>query len=125
MIARFFATLTQDQKETVLDDASDEIVTRLQWYRDALEEASALRQLRGHDRLLAFQQRLPQVWQKLQEAFPNEYSKQMSDWKRLEQRSLFRASPDSTVTPSYERLSTSNRLNPPLPLPSSLQGSTQ
>lgn len=92
----WFGLLTPDQKEQVLKNVSKEASKRFEVYRAALLKATGLKEPRGEDRLDAYRKRPAEVWQALQESFPNEVDRQLKDWQRLErrqQRSFELASP--------------------------------
>ena len=82
----YFATLSQDQKEQVLRDAAEEAATRFKAYREAIQEASALRDLRAQDRLKVYTTRAPEIWARLQAQFPQEYHNQQQDWYYLQRK---------------------------------------
>lgn len=94
----FFGMLNQDQKEEVLAEVAKEAAARFKVYREAVIEATALRDLRGEDKLAAYRQRTPEIWAGLLAKFPKEYQRQMGDFARLERdayKRLERLIPDS------------------------------
>ena len=111
----FFGLLEQKQKEQVLQSVAKEAAARFEIYMKAIRTSSGLRELTGQQRLEAYRLRLPDMWGRLQARFPNEYDRQLQDWRRLETRSLrypSRASPLSS--PRYARASAEVS---PAPLP--------
>lgn len=96
--SKFFASLTQDQKELVMQDAAEEVALLFNWYVEAVVEATAMRDLEGEDLLNAFRQRAPEIWAAIQSFDGKEYEKQMSNWRRLEQNDLRRASGASALS---------------------------
>ena len=82
----YFATLNQDQKEQVLKDAAIEAAARFQAYREAIKEASALRDLPARERLQTYTTRAPEIWARLQAQFPQEYHNQQQDWYYLQRK---------------------------------------
>ena len=108
----YFASLEQSQKEQVLKDAAIEAAARFKAYREAIHEASALRDLRAQDRLKVYTQRAPEIWARLQAQFPQEYHNQQQDWYYLQRkialaphseagRSLFEKNATSPLPTSY------------------------
>ena len=87
----FWATLTQQQKERVMEDAVSELSSRFGWYMDGLLEALGLPELKGAERLKAYQDRTPEAWEALRMAFPQDYDKQFKEWGDMEAREMTRA----------------------------------
>lgn len=96
--SKFFAALTQEQKELVLKDAAEELAQLFIWYTEAMEEAVAMKSLTGQALLKAFQERKPEIWARLQSFDPKEHAKQLADWQRLETRDLRRPSEASPLS---------------------------
>lgn len=86
----FWGMLTQEQKEEVLEQLSDEVVFYYNLYIDAIVEGSGLPELDGTDALSAFRSRQPDVWARLQKEFPSDYERDMTDWGLLESRMVKR-----------------------------------
>ena len=101
----FYASLTQPQKEEVLQQVADEISARFTLYMDTAVEASGLKEARGVDRLTAYRDRAPDVWALMQAEFPREYERQMKDQVALERGAKKRLGMmmDSTVTRALNR----------------------
>ena len=82
----FFAGLEQSQKEQVLRDVAKDVAARFKAYREAIKEASALRDLLARDRLKVYTTRAPEMWARLQSQFPQEYHNQQQDWYYLQRK---------------------------------------
>ena len=82
----YFGMLDQKRKEDVLKDVAEEAAILFQQYRDAIKEASALRELRASQRLQMYTERAPEIWRRLQSFFPQEYWDQRRDWYHLQRK---------------------------------------
>ena len=111
-IAKFYAILTQSQKKTVIEDASDEIAVRFKWYMEALEEATGLRTLTPDERLAEYNKRPPETWAALQQAFPKEYTEQRKDEADIVGRQWERSMRTPRGVPALPNLGLAARLTP-------------
>jgi hypothetical protein len=103
----YFALLDeQSQKEEVLKQVSEEAAARFKSYRESVKDASALRELPARQRMSMYEQRAPEIWQRLQSLFPIEYRDQMQDWYHLQRRIALAPHPEAAKS-LFERNATS------------------
>ena len=84
MIGPIWGLLSQAQKARVLTEVGKLEAKNFTTYREALNKAFDFRKLRPTDRLMVYQQRLEDVWERLKEYDLRLFDTQMADWKKLE-----------------------------------------
>lgn len=80
----YWGMLTQEQKEIVLDRVAEAAAERFEIYMDTIEQATALRELKGVEAMHAYRNRSDEAWATIRHELPEEYDEEMAEWGRLE-----------------------------------------
>lgn len=84
----FWGQLDDQQKAKVLEDVADEAAERFQAKLEQYVDSTGLRKPRGKEMLSLYRLRSPGTWAEMQAAFPHEYTRQMRQWRQLEQADM-------------------------------------
>ncbi len=88
MIGPIWDKLSPAQKKRVLKEVAAESAKKFELYRQHLNKAFDFRALRPADRLMVYQQRTAEVWDKLMEFDWELWNVQMLDWEKMEKNRI-------------------------------------